>query len=234
MKVSLSNIWRILFLIENVKWGGTFLMARFDRRVIFGRIGLGVILFILFQGGMKECAAQENEAENRARIVLKIDSETFSEEKPETFMKSDPADSAQSAFEGGKVLFLEVVWLKNAFPREALLVVPENKVPMILVRVLDEEERLTRLWAARTELSSSNEDSDGILAECFEPKIIWGDQEGDEKEVPELIVISGTRGAVDLDGNLSPCLVLPVTSDNESAILEKYLNFAEKSEEGLK
>ncbi len=193
-----------------------FVMQKREGRIILNILCFGAV-FMLFSLEIKDISAQENGTVNTAVSPLKA--ETFSEEKTEVVSES----AVPEEFEGRDVLFLEIIWLRKSLPREALLAVSENKAPILLTRILDTKDRLTRLWAARVALSFGEDDSPGIQAECFEPKILWGENEGEPKEIPDLIVIQGTRGAIDLGGDLAPCLVLPVTKANEAIVLEKYL-----------
>ncbi|MBO5437106.1 MAG: hypothetical protein J6A23_05545 [Thermoguttaceae bacterium] len=123
-----------------------------------------------------------------------------------------------------ETIFLEFVWMQENRIREALLMVPPKKVPMLLVRFLDEEEKMTGLTAARGEfLAAPDEDqsSSGLTLQCSEPKVLFGLPETAE-EVPDLLFIQGRRGAVDLNGRLAPCIIAPVLPDDEEKILGKY------------
>lgn len=218
-------------------------LRRSASQVFWGALWLAAILTLLSQE--KGVWAQGNETETSA--VPSIESKVGGEDKTKSRAASETEPTVSEEFEESNVLFLEIVWMRKSLPCEALLVVPEKRVPMALVRILDEKDRLTRLWAARVALSA-DDDPTGIQAQCFEPKKLWdvedeegvpnekesgGEKDAEERgeedgggasrEVPELIVIQGTRGAVDLGGDLAPCLVLPVTKENESAIFEKYL-----------
>jgi len=42
------------------------------------------------------------------------------------------------------------------------------------------------------------------------------------QEIPELILIQGARGAVDLHGTFAPCLVAPVLPEDEEKVLGAF------------
>lgn len=137
-----------------------------------------------------------------------------------------PSAKAQEAEEAEKpepTLYLEFSWLSGSLPREALLIAPPHKVPLVIVRVLSKDEKLESLAAARGTLIQSAENPEELLLACSEPRTIWG-KAGTEKEVPANFLITGKEfGAVDLGENLAACLVKPVPPEKEEEIVRKYL-----------
>ena len=120
-------------------------------------------------------------------------------------------------------LFLEFFWLNDSIPREALLMAPPKKVPLVIVRVLSKDEKLESLAAARGTLTQSTENPDDLLLACSEPRTIWG-KAGAEKAVPpNFLITSKYLGAVDLGETLTACLVKPVPPEKEEEIVRKYL-----------
>ncbi len=133
----------------------------------------------------------------------------------------------------GTVLYLELMWLTDSGAREALLMVPDEKVPLVLLRVLDKEENLQALVVAQGELSVEKENSENekdgevreetsVILVCSGTKLLWG-KLGMETEMPDLAVFQEARGAVDVKGKLSPCLVLAVGAEREKEVLDKYV-----------
>lgn len=134
----------------------------------------------------------------------------------------EPEPGPESEQEAEPTLFLEFFWLNDSIPREALLMAPPKKVPLVIVRVLSKDEKLESLAAARGTLTQSTENDDLLLA-CSEPRTIWG-KAGAEKAVPANFLITGKEyGAVDLGENLTTCLVKPVPPEKEEEIVRKYL-----------
>lgn len=150
----------------------------------------------------------------------------------QTAVTADAADDSPkqtgvaAAPEMNFTLFLEISWLRDSIPRDALLVVPEQKVPMLLIRILDAEEKLKALAAAQVQLRAGEEED--ILLECSNAQILWGKAE--IKEVPEMILIRGEKGGVDLGGKFVPCLISPIDPNQDAQAVEKYLVPEEKSE----
>lgn len=133
------------------------------------------------------------------------------------------ADDPEQASEPEPTIFLEFFWLNDSVPREALLIAPPKKVPLVIVRVLSKDEKLESLAAARGTLTQSAENADELLLACSEPRTIWGKAEA-EKVVPENFLITGKElGAVDLGEDLTACLVKPVPPEKEEEIVRKYL-----------
>ena len=120
-------------------------------------------------------------------------------------------------------LYLEFFWLNDSIPREALLIAPPKKVPLVIVRVLSKDEKLESLAAARGTITPSTENPNELIIACSEPRTIWG--KGDaEKVVPPNFLITGKElGAVDLGEKLAACLVKPVPPEKEEEIVQKYL-----------
>ena len=120
-------------------------------------------------------------------------------------------------------LYLELLWMNDSIPREALLIAPPKKVPLVIVRVLSKDEKLESLAAARGTLTQSTENPDDLLLACSEPRTIWG-KAGAEKAVPpNFLITSKYLGAVDLGEKLTACLVKPVPPEKEEEIVRKYL-----------
>ena len=120
-------------------------------------------------------------------------------------------------------LYLEFFWLSDSIPREALLISPPKKVPLVIVRVLSKDEKLESLAAARGTLTQSTGNPDELILACSEPRALWG-KAGAEKAVPQNFLITGKEyGAVDLGETLTACLVKPVPAEKEGEIVRKYL-----------
>ena len=130
---------------------------------------------------------------------------------------------AEDTEEPQPTLYLEFSWLNDTLPREALLIAPPHKVPLVILRVLSEDETLESLAAARGTLTQSTENPDELVLTCSEPRTIWGKSDA-EKAVPPNVLITGKEyGAVDLGEKLTACLVKPVPPDKEEKIVQKYL-----------
>ncbi|MBQ6107463.1 MAG: hypothetical protein IJK97_04570, partial [Thermoguttaceae bacterium] len=100
-------------------------------------------------------------------------------------------------------LYLELLWMNDSVPREALLIAPPKKVPLVIVRVLSKDEKLESLAAARGTLTQSTENPDDLLLACSEPRTIWG-KAGAEKAVPpNFLITSKFLGAVDFGETLA-------------------------------
>ena len=118
--------------------------------------------------------------------------------------------------------YLEFFWLDDSVPREALLVAPPHKVPLVIVRVLSKDETLESLAAARGTLTQSTENPDEMILSCSEPRTIWGKAEAAKVVPPNFLITGKEYGAVDLGEKLTTCLVKPVLSEKEE-IFQKYL-----------
>ena len=130
---------------------------------------------------------------------------------------------AEEAEKPEPTLYLEFSWLSDSSPREALLISPPHKVPLVIVRVISKEEKLESLAAARGTLTPSTENPDELVLACSEPRTIWG-KAGAEKAVPPNFLITDKYlGAVDLGEKLTACLVKPVPPEKEEEIVRKYL-----------
>ena len=140
------------------------------------------------------------------------------EETPETVPSAEVSD-APSSNEASETIFLELFWYIDDVPREALLMVPKDKVPMIYVRVLTSDETLAALVGEQVTIST---DEDAVVLECSAPKVLFGSIP-EEKYVPEIFILeSDGSGALEQNGKKAPCVLNPVTPENFPKILEKY------------
>lgn len=129
-----------------------------------------------------------------------------------------PSEVPQSD-ETDQTTFLELFWFIDDAPREALLMVPKTKVPMLFVRILTPDEKLTVIIGEQVSLST---DKDALVLECSAPKVLFGTLDA-KKYVPEIFILeSDGRAALEQNGKKSPCVLNPVTPENFSEIIKKY------------
>lgn len=172
-------------------------------------------LFLLFHAEHAECKGFTQNTENKHDTEnTKINKNTENSE-----VKSKAATEKKDASEDSAPTFLEILWFSEKEPREALLIAPKNKTPMILVRILTEDEKLTAIIGEQAALSV---DGDAVVLECSAPKVLFGTYDVSSYSSEIFVFESGDKAAVNSGGKTVPCFLNPVTDENGPEIMKKY------------